>query len=130
MDTGHGVLVVVPARGGSKGLPGKNLREVGGVSLTGRAVQVGLAFLSERALWGQMFVDTDATDIAAEGIRWGAEVPFLRPPELAADATPMADNVLHAVDRFAALGRVHDVVVLLQPTSPLRTAGDVVACWD
>jgi N-acylneuraminate cytidylyltransferase len=129
-DAGGSVLVVMPARGGSKGLPGKNLREVGGISLTGRAVRVGLAFLRERALSGTVFVDTDAPDIAAEGVRHGAEAPFLRPPELAGDATPMIDNVLHAVDRFAAMGREHGVVVLLQPTSPLRETEDVLACWD
>lgn len=116
------ILVVVPARGGSKGLPGKNLLPVGGVSMTGRAVRVGLAALRASGGEGRVLVDTDDAAIAEEGRRHGGEAPFLRPAELAGDAVPMADNVLHALSR---LGDAFDRVVLLQPTSPLRTADDV-----
>lgn len=118
-------LVLVPARGGSKGLPGKNLREVGGISLTGRAVRVGIAFLSSSAVDGMVLVDTDSEAIAEEGRRWGAQVPFLRPSALGAHTTPMIENVLAALD---SAGRF-DVVVLLQPTSPLRSVRDVALCW-
>lgn len=123
------LLVHVPARGGSKGLPGKNLREVGGRSLVARAVDIGLAFLRESGIPGVVLVDTDDERIAAEGKRCGAEVPFLRPAALAADATPTLDTVLHAVDRLAERGAALDAVLLLQPTSPLRTLADVQACW-
>ncbi len=124
------VLVVIPARAGSKGLPGKNLRRVGDLSLVGRAAITGRRFLTEHGLDGAVLLDTDGEELAAEGRRFGAEVPFLRPPELAADATPTIDNVVVALARWEQhVGRVVDAVVLLQPTSPLRTAADVGACW-
>ena len=78
------ILVVVPARGGSRGIPRKNLREVGGRSLVRRAVEAGLE--SRRA--DRVVVTTDDHEIATEAIAAGAEVPFLRPAELAADDTP------------------------------------------
>lgn len=125
------VLVVVPARGGSKGLPGKNLRSVGGVSLVGRAVRAGREFLARPGVPpGAVLLDTDSEAIAAEGRRHGAEVPFLRPAELASDTASTNDSVLYAADRWAALGHSVDTVVLLQPTSPLRTADDVARCWE
>lgn len=124
------VLVVVPARGGSKALPGKNLLPVGGLSLTARAVRTGRQFVRRARLEGAVvLVDTDDPAIAAEGRRYGAEVPFLRPPALACDDTPTWANVLACVDRLTDDGRFFDVVVLLQPTSPLRVADDIIACW-
>lgn len=127
------LLAVIPARGGSKGLPGKNLMTVGGVSLVGRAVLAARealdSFASELSD-ARILVDTDDEAIAAEGRRWGAMVPFLRPAELAGDAVPMVDNVLCAVTRMAAepSGIEADAVLLLQPTSPLRTADDILRC--
>src|SRR5947208_752942 len=91
------VLVHVPARGGSKGLPRKNLLPVAGASLVQRAVDTGRAFLEAERLPGVVFVDTDDPAIALEGTRSGAQVPFLRPPELAADDTLTAQTVLHAL---------------------------------
>ncbi len=123
------ILVLVPARGGSKGLPRKNLLRVGGISLVGRAVRVGRGFLSASGHSGTVLVDTDSEEIAEEGRQFGASVPFLRPESLAGDATPMIDNVLHAVERTAAASGAPDVVVLLQPTSPVRTVEDVLACF-
>lgn len=123
------VLVLVPARAGSKGLPGKNLRRVGGVSLVGHAVRTGKRFLSRTGLDGTVLMDTDSEEIASEGVMWGAIAPFLRPPELASDTTPLVDSVLFAVDRLGELHGAHDVVVLLQPTSPLRDVNDIVECW-
>lgn len=96
------------------------------MSLVGRAVRAARRFLAGSGERGRVVVDTDCQAIACEGRRWGAEVPFLRAAALAADATPMIDNVLAMLERlsddFAA-------VVLLQPTSPLRTAEDIAACW-
>lgn len=123
------VLIVIPARGGSKGLPGKNLRCVGGVSLVGRAVYAARGFARLAGIDATIFVDTDSAEIAEEGRRYGADVPFLRPAELAGDATSTSDSVLHAVQRLIARGVQVDVIVLLQPTSPLRTAEDIAACW-
>lgn len=120
-------LCVIPARGGSKGLPGKNLREVGGKSLVRRAVEAALA--SQRC--SRVLCSTDDEAIAAEAIRAGADVPLRRPAALAGDATPTVDVVLHAMGHVEGeLGRHVDLVCLLQPTSPLRTAGDVRATVD
>lgn len=124
------VLVHVPARAGSKGVPGKNLRTVGGISLVGRAVRVGRQFLRERGLEGKVVVDTDGEAIAEEAKRWGAAVPSLRAPELACDTAATVDVVLAALDRLDAMGERFDVVVLLQPTSPLRVVDDLGACFD
>jgi CMP-N-acetylneuraminic acid synthetase len=129
------LLTVIPARGGSKGLPGKNVMTVGGVSLVGRAVLAAKEALRTFATEGSLavtriLVDTDEETIAAEARRWGAEVPFLRPAELAGDVVPMIDNVLFAVARMAALPEPldADTVLLLQPTSPLRSPDDILRC--
>jgi N-acylneuraminate cytidylyltransferase len=124
------VLVDIPARGGSKGIPRKNLRTLLGISLVGWAV---LAARRSRALLGtaatlRILVDTEDEEIAREGRAWGAEVPFLRPPELARDESPTAGSVVHALGRYRESGWAADGVILLQPTSPLRSAEDVVAC--
>lgn len=122
------LLLLVPARANSKGLPGKNLATVAGVSLVGRAVLAARAFLRTHGLTerARILVDTDGELIAGEGRRWGGDVPFLRPSELAADTTQTVDNVLHAWNR---LGREAEWLILLQPTSPMRRAADVAACW-
>ncbi len=125
------MLCVIPARGGSKGIPDKNLREVGGVSLVGRAVLSARAFVREAGLEAvRIVVDTDAEPIAAEGRAWGAAVPFLRQPELAGDDTPTAESTLALLDRLEQGGDRVDAVVLLQPTSPLRSGTDIMACWS
>jgi N-acylneuraminate cytidylyltransferase len=126
------ILVHIPARGGSKGIPGKNLRTVLGISLVGWAVLAARrlrVLLHDRAGF-RILVDTDDDGIAAEGLAWGAEVPFLRPPELARDDTPTAACVVHALDRLGQMGWSAEAVVLLQPTSPLRVAEDVRACVE
>lgn len=124
------LLVHIPARAGSKGVPGKNLRTVWGESLVASAVRVGRAFLRAHGGDGQVFVDTDGTELAEEARRRGAFVPFLRDAALAGDRVSSVDTVLGAVARLEALGERFDGVVLLQPTSPLRTLRDVQACFD
>lgn len=123
-------VCLIPARGGSKGLPGKNLLPVGGISLVGRAALAAREFARLAALKDVIvLVDTDAEAIAEEATRWGASVPFLRPPELAGDKVPTVVSALAALERLEGDGtRVSDVI-LLQPTSPLRTGDDIVACW-
>lgn len=122
------VLFLIPARGGSKGLPGKNLRTVGGIPLVGRAART--ARQAARRLPGRghrVVCSTDSEDIAAVAKRWGAEVPFLRPAELASDTADSSDVALHALDWFAARGERFGTLVLMQPTTPLITADDVLA---
>ena len=111
------ILALIPARGGSKGLPGKNLRPLAGHSLIEYAARVA----RESAIVDRAVLTTDAEDIAAEGRRVGLEVPFLRPPHLAQDDTPMLPVVEHAVAALGGKGFVPEIVLLLQPTSPLRT---------
>jgi N-acetylneuraminate synthase len=124
------VVCVVPARGGSKGIPEKNLRAVGGISLVGRAVLAGRRFVQGAGLAGaRVVVDTDSDAIATEGAAWGGEVPWLRPAELAGDTTSTVESTLALLERLEAVGGPIDAVVLLQPTSPLRTDSDIADCW-
>lgn len=112
------VLGLIPARGGSKGIPGKNLVALAGKPLLAYTVEAALA---ARRL-DRVIVSTDDSAIAEAARTLGAEVPFLRPAELAADATPMLPVIEHALDWCAANGAPVRMVVLLQPTSPLRRA--------
>jgi N-acetylneuraminate synthase len=121
--THHTVLVLITARGGSKGLPGKNLALVGGIPLVGRAARVGRQAVEAFGPGSRVVCSTDDGSIAEAARAWGAEVPFLRPAALASDGARSLDVVLHAVD---ALGGAFDAVVLLQPTSPLTEVDDVI----
>src|SRR5688572_25807013 len=99
------VLCIIPARGGSKRLPGKNLKEIGGISLVGRAILSAREFIGLNGLGNALIlVDTDAPEIAREAQQWGASVPFMRPPELSTDTTPTIDNVLAVIDRLEGKG--------------------------
>ena len=123
-------VCLIPARGGSKGLRDKNLRTVGGISLVARAVLAAREFgrlVGLRDL--PVVVDTDSAAIAEEGRAWGARVPFLRPAELAGDEMPTATSSLAALERLEQGGGSIEHVILLQPTSPLRTGADVLECW-
>lgn len=120
-SAGPSVLAVVTARGGSKGLPGKNIRPLGGRALIAWTVEAGL---KARAV-DRLILSTDDPEIAEAGRAAGAEVPFLRPAHLASDAASSADVLHHALEACPG----HDVVLLLQPTSPLRGAGDIDAAF-
>jgi CMP-N-acetylneuraminic acid synthetase len=110
------VLGVIPARGGSKGIPRKNLAPLAGRPLVAYSCDAALA--AERL--SRVLVSTDDPEIAEVCRAHGVEAPFTRPAELSADETPMVDVLRHAVSACAAQGWQADVVVLLQPTSPLR----------
>src|SRR5262245_34932951 len=115
---------VIPARGGSKGLPGKNLRKLGPLSLIGHAV----ASAREASWLTRFIVSTDSADIAEEAKRHGAEVPFLRPAELATDQAGMLGVLQHAVRWLESSAGVRpDLIVTLQPTSPFRTGAEIDA---
>jgi CMP-N-acetylneuraminic acid synthetase len=115
-------VALVTARGGSKGVPGKNVAPVAGKPLVAWSVAAALgASAVDRVL-----LSTDDPQIAAAGRAAGAEVPFLRPPELARDSTALVPVVLHALDWLRGdEGHEPDAVLLLQPTSPLRDARDI-----
>jgi len=112
------VVAIIPARGGSKGLPGKNLRPLAGVPLIAHSIL--LARMCPAIT--RIVVSTDAPEIAEVAKRYGAEVPFMRPSDLARDDTPMIPVIQHAVTE---LGAACDMVMLLDPTSPGRIPDDV-----
>lgn len=111
-------LAIIPARGGSKGISGKNLREIGGRSLLARTVAVACA---SKAI-DHVIVTTDDEQIAAAARAAGALVPFMRPLHLATDDAPTIPVITHAVLEFEEyLGLQVDTIILLEPTVPFRT---------
>lgn len=115
------VLAIIPARGGSKRLPGKNIKLLGGLPLIGWTIKAALS--SE--CFVDVLVSTDDPAIAEVSKQQGASVPWLRPAELATDFTPSIDVVLHALDAWEQANGSVDAVVLLQPTSPFRTMASI-----
>jgi len=120
------VIGIVTARGGSKGVPRKNIRALAGKPL--------LAWTAEAALRARrlerVVLSTDDAEIAAVGRSAGLEVPFMRPPELALDTTPTLPVIVHAIRALEAAGETIDAVALLQPTSPLRTSETIDRCIE
>ena len=114
-------LFLIPARGGSKGIPGKNIKPLGGVPLIGHTIRQALEIASP----DDVIVSTDDAGIAEVARREGASVPFMRDAELATDTASSRSVIIDALDRMEAAGRRSDAVVLLQATSPLRTPDDI-----
>ena len=110
------VLALIPARGGSKGLPGNNTRPLAGQSLIERATRCA----RQSGVVDRIVLSTDDPEAAAIARGCGADVPFMRPAALASDSAPMFDVVTHALDELARGGYIPDALLLLQPTSPLR----------
>lgn len=112
------LIFIVPARGGSKRLKRKNIRDLAGKTLLAHTAEA----IVESGVSGTVLLTTDDVEIAEEGRRLGWSVPFLRPPELATDTAKSENAVLHALDwqRDANSGSDPEVMVLLQPTTPLR----------
>ena len=117
------VLAIVPARSGSKGLPGKNLRLLDGRPLVAWPVSVALGAASV----DRVIISTDDVAIAEAARNAGADVPFMRPAHLAHDTASSMDVILHALDTLASQGQEYEYVILLEPTSPLTEASDVEA---
>lgn len=117
------ICAIVPARGGSRGIPRKNLRPFQGRPLVCHAVDAALG----ATLVDRVIVSTDDPDIAAVARTAGAETPFLRPASLATDETPTLPVLQHAVRCLEEHGAAITAVVVLQPTSPLRSAAHVDA---
>jgi len=119
---GNKILCVVPARGGSKSIPKKNLQELHGVSLVGRVGNlVKRLDYVDRAI-----ISTDSAEIAEEAIRYGLNCPFMRPNELANDLATSLDMWIHAwIESEKKYDEKYDISLLLEPTSPLRTTEDV-----
>jgi CMP-N,N'-diacetyllegionaminic acid synthase len=121
MINGKRVLALVPARSGSKGLPGKNIRPLGGKPLLAWPIEAALA----SQYVDRVVVSTDSEHYAGLARAAGADVPFLRPAALASDNAPSIDFILHAVDTLAEADDQYDYLLLLEPTSPLTEASDI-----
>ncbi len=120
------VLGIVPAREGSKGVPGKNIRPLAGRPLIEYTARAAVA----SGVLDRVILSTDSDRIADAGRRAGLEVPFIRPAALAQDDTPMLEVVRHAVDALTSDGWLADIVVVLQPTSPLRRPDHIARAVD
>ena len=110
---------IIPARGGSKGVPGKNIRPMCGHPMIAFSIVVALSCKEiERVI-----VSTDSVEIAGIAKKYGAEVPFIRPPELSGDMSPAIDYVSHAFKQLEKADNYRpDMMVMLLPTTPLREA--------
>lgn len=123
-------LYLITARGGSKGIPGKNIKPFAGVPLICHSIRHAReAGADDR----DICLSTDSQEIIDVAREYGLEVPFVRPPHLATDRAASYDVIMHAIDFYETKGIIYDRVVLLQPTSPLRTADDIrraIASWS
>jgi len=115
------VVGVIPARGGSKSIPRKNLKEVAGKPLIAHTIIAAM----KTKLVSRVIVSTDDEEIARVSRDFGVDVPILRPRELAKDDSPTILSVQHMVRHLEEHGESYDVVVTLQPTSPLRSSEDI-----
>jgi len=111
------LIALIPARGGSKGIPRKNIREFCGKPLIAWSIEAALRVAGV----DRVIVSTDDQEIADISLTYGAEVPFVRPDEIATDETPGIEPVLHAISTLPHF----DWILVLQPTSPLRTSKDI-----
>ncbi|MCG2775786.1 MAG: acylneuraminate cytidylyltransferase family protein [Desulfobacterales bacterium] len=122
MINGKSVLAIIPARGGSKGLPGKNVRELCGKPLIAWSIEQALGC----GIIDRVVVSTDDDQIADVAKTYGAEVPFIRPVELASDMASIIDVIFHTIDWFEKYEDYQPAyILLLQPTSPLRISEDI-----
>jgi len=127
MHENFSLLAVIPARGGSKGLPGKNIIQCAGKAL----IEWSIAAAKAVNLLDDVLVTTDSPEIAEVARNTGASVPFLRPAELATDDASLLQGVQHAWEQHRTSEGAHfDYVVVLQPTSPLRTAAHIEGAID
>lgn len=115
------ILYVIPARGGSKGIPQKNIKLLQGKPLIFYSIDVARQLTDDK----NICVSTDDNEIITIVEDFGLKVPFRRPAHLATDTATTNDVLLHAVDFYESIGIYYDVLVLLQPTSPLRKASQV-----
>lgn len=120
------ILYFIPARGGSKGIPGKNIKPFAGKPLICHSIDQARAFAPD----ADICLSTDSPEIAAVAENHGLAVPFLRPAALATDSATTQDAIIHALDFYRDRGIDYDTVVLLQPTSPLRTVEQIAGAME
>lgn len=115
------VLAIIPARSGSKGVPGKNIKKINGLPLITWTIKQALS----SKLLNKVIVSTDGEEIAAIAKESGGEIPFIRPAKFAQDDSPTSDVVIHAINFYSHQGIKFDMVAVLEPTSPLRKISDI-----
>jgi len=120
------LLAFIPARSGSKGIPKKNMVDLGGKPL----IHYTLTAAMESSAIDYVFVSTDSDEIISYACALGLEVPYKRPTEVSGDETSMIETVMHGVSWLIKNGKQFDDIVLLQPTSPFRTAMDIDSAYD
>lgn len=116
------VLALIPARGGSKGVPRKNVRMLGGKPLIAWTIEAAI----QSKYIDRVMLSSEDEEIIEVAKKWGCDVPFVRPKELAQDDTPSMEVILHAIEQVKG----YDYIVLLQPTSPFRTTEDIDKCIE
>lgn len=116
------ILTLIPARGGSKGIPKKNIKVLGDKPLIHYSIDVAKAIVDSV---DDICVSTDNTEIKAVAEAAGVSIPFMRPDEIATDHATTRDVILHALDFYEGKGKHYDAVLLLQPTSPFRKLSDL-----
>lgn len=119
-------LYLIPARGGSKGIPHKNIKELCGKPLIQYSIDIARKLTTD----DNICVSTDDVKIKNVVESLGLQVPFMRPDELASDTATTSDVIVHALKWYESNGVIYDTVVLLQPTSPLRRIQDIKDCLD
>lgn len=122
MSTAPKVLAIIPARGKSKGLPRKNVLDTGGKPLIAWTIEAA----QKANCVTKLILSSDNAEIISVAKAFGCDVPFIRPDKLATDTASTLDVVLHSIEQMPG----YDFVIILQPTSPLRTAWDIDAAFD
>lgn len=120
------ILALIPARGGSKGIPGKNIKELKGKPLINYTIDAAREIFDDK----DICVSTDNQDIIDVVENYGLLVPFMRPDEFATDFSTSVEVILHAIDYYENKGEFYETVVLLQPTSPLRKGRHIREALD
>lgn len=120
------ILCIIPARGGSKGIPKKNIIDVCGKPLIAYTIEPALDVLKQGYI-DKVIVSTDSEEIAEVSKSFGAEVPFLRPESISGDKAKSVEFMEHALMYYEQQGVQYDAILLLQPTSPLRDAADLIS---
>lgn len=121
MIEGQKIIAIIPARGGSKGLPGKNIKP-----LLGKPLLVWTIEQAKNSRYiDEIFVSTDSPAIASVAEDYGIRVPELRPPHLSSDTSSSMDVVAYIIERFESKNKTFDYILLLEPTSPMRKGSDI-----
>lgn len=121
MYKGKRILAIIPARGGSKGLPGKNIKNLCGKPLIAWSIEHAL----QSKYIDELYISTDSLDIALVAEQCGVKVPELRPNEYASDTAPSSAFILYTIEKLKNEGQTFDYFILLEPTSPLRDVEDI-----